>query len=178
MRVIGGKYRSRLLNAPKGRNTRPTLDKVKESIFNIIGPRIDGSIVLDLFSGSGGLGIEALSRGASFAYFNDHDYSAYSCIKSNLESLKIDQSFYELTKMDYKKRISTLENKIDILFLDPPYKERIYQEIIEKMKENNRLSEQAIIVIECELDVEVELNDYSQREYRYGNKKLIILNLV
>jgi 16S rRNA (guanine966-N2)-methyltransferase len=175
MRVVAGKYRSRPIKAPAGRNTRPTLDQVKESMFNIIGMKVINAVVLDLFSGSGALGIEALSRGAKKVYFNDLSISAIATIKDNLKSLGVDED-YEVTKLTYKERLKSMESQVDILILDPPYKDKIYEEIITYMLEHNLLSDKAVIMIESELICEVEppLN-YQKREYKYGNKKLVYL---
>ena len=104
MRVIAGKYRSRILQTIKSSSTRPTTDKNKENLFNIIGPYFDGGYCLDLFAGSGGLGIEAISRGMEHLYSVDKNYQAYSIIKSNVANLKMDEDIHVL-KADYKKAI-------------------------------------------------------------------------
>ena len=175
MRVVAGKYRSRIINAPAGRNTRPTLDQVKEAMFNIIGPRVQGAVVLDLFSGSGALGIEAISRGARKVYFNDQALPAINCIKNNLNSLQVSED-YEVTKMTYKERLKCMEERVDILILDPPYKDKIYEEIIQYMLDHDLLSSSAVIMIESELEAVINpVGNYSIKEYKYGNKKLVYL---
>lgn len=174
MRVIAGIYRSRVLKAPSGMNTRPTMDKVKESMFNIIGMKVYDAVVLDLFAGSGGLGIEALSRGAKKAYFNDHNYNSYKVIKENIENLKIDNAI--VTKLSYLECLKQLDEKFDLILLDPPYKNHIYEEVIESMESNNLLNSKAMFVMETEKFVDLIKRDgYVSKEYLYGNKKLIIL---
>lgn len=165
MRVISGNYGGRRLKSLSGVNTRPTTDKVKESIFNMIGPYFDGEEVLDLFSGSGSLAIEAVSRGCGHAVCVDKNYQALKVIKENIEITKDPEKFTTL-KLDADKAIGKLaiaHRKFDFLFLDPPYaKQKIVDQII-KMTEYNLFRESAIIV--CETDKSVELPE-----------KLLILN--
>ncbi len=175
MRVIAGIYRSRLLQAPEGMNTRPTMDKVKESMFNIIGHKVNNAIVLDLFAGSGALGIEALSRGAKRTYFNDYNYNAIKIIKANLDSLKIGAESV-VTKQSYLSCLDNLSEKLDIVILDPPYKDKIYTEIIDKLESKELLNDEAIIVIEADMKLAPFIrNGYASKEYIYNNKKLVIL---
>ena len=106
MRVIAGKYKKRQLKVPKSQLTRPTTDKNKENLFNMIGPYFQGGTVLDLFGGSGGLGIEAISRGCDTLYSVDHQYEAFKTIKENFSLLKLENCFP--LKMDYKKALKYL----------------------------------------------------------------------
>ena len=102
MRVIAGRFRHLNLIAPKGKTTtRPTLDRIKEAMFNILNMKVIDSVVVDLFSGSGALGIEALSRGAKHVYFNDLDKEANKCILTNLKNIKVNNDEYTLTKLNY-----------------------------------------------------------------------------
>jgi len=175
MRVISGIYGSRPIQAPEGKNTRPTMDKVKGAMFNIIGTQIIDATVLDLFSGSGSLGIEALSRGAKKVYFNDKDYKAHKVIQSNLDYLKVEKDKYQLTNIDYKTLLNNLHEQIDVVLLDPPYKNKIYQEIILKLVESKNLAENPTIICEADLDLkEFEVAGFTAKEYKYGNKKLIV----
>ncbi|MGN8981357.1 16S rRNA (guanine(966)-N(2))-methyltransferase RsmD [Enterococcus villorum] len=157
MRVISGNYGGRRLKSLSGANTRPTTDKVKESIFNMIGPYFNGEEVLDLFSGSGALAIEAVSRGCGHAFCVDKNYQALQVIKENIEITKEPEKFMTL-KLDADRAIEKLAHdkcKFDFLFLDPPYaKQKIIDQII-KMSELDLLKESAIIV--CETDKTVEL---------------------
>ena len=123
MRIIAGKYKAKRLNSPKTDKTRPTLDRVKEALFSIIDGYINDSNVLDLFSGTGNLGLEAISRGAKFAWLNDDKNLAISTIVSNTQLTK-SQNYVKITKKDYLKCLNQVkkENMIfDIIFLDPPY---------------------------------------------------------
>jgi 16S rRNA (guanine(966)-N(2))-methyltransferase RsmD len=123
MRVIGGEYKSRLIDMPKGLDMRPTQDKVREAVFNILSD-VNGRRVLDLFAGSGAFGIEALSRGAERAVFVDNNYKCIDIIRSNLESLSIDGSRYEIIKSNALSIFPRLEKAgevFEIIFMDPPY---------------------------------------------------------
>jgi len=181
MRVVAGKYRHLTLIAPVGmETTRPTLDRIKEAMFNILNIRIVDSIVVDLFSGSGALGIEALSRGASHVYFNDQDYNANKCIMTNLKNIKANNDDYTITKYDYLKCLEYLKNnkiKIDILLLDPPYKNNIYENIINYCLNNDLFNENAKIMIEALLNTEIDLNEFDYKMYKYGEKKLLLVNV-
>jgi 16S rRNA (guanine966-N2)-methyltransferase len=123
MRVIAGKYRSRLLIAPKGLETRPTSDRLRETLFNVLAQSISGSVFLDLYAGSGAVGIEALSRGAKETVFVENAESALRAIRSNLASLKI-HGGYSLEARSASaaiKRLSSANRLANLVFLDPPY---------------------------------------------------------
>jgi 16S rRNA (guanine966-N2)-methyltransferase len=157
MRVISGEYRGRKLKSLTGDNTRPTSDKVKESIFNMIGPYFEDGMVLDLFAGSGGLAIEAISRGMTLAVCVDRNYQAMKVIQENIKITKNPQKF-ETLKMDANqaiKRLSLEKRSFDLIFLDPPYARQEIVDQIEKMIEGHLLNERATIV--CETDKSVEL---------------------
>ncbi len=175
MRVISGKYRGRNLIAPEGLNTRPTMDRVKEAMFSILGFSLNNKIVLDVFSGSGALVIEALSRGARKGIFNDLSKEAIKVIKTNIKNIKLEEP-YELFNMDYNELLENLNQKIDIVILDPPYKMNVYEEILNKLLEKDLLNEDPILVFEMDLNnplVEHEL--FVSKMYKYGNKKLQVL---
>lgn len=173
MRVISGEYGGRRLKSLPGANTRPTTDKVKESIFNMIGPYFDGERVLDLFAGSGGLAIEAISRGCSHAVCVDKNYQALKIIKENIAITKEPEKFTTL-KLDADRAIEQLANQkeqFDFLFLDPPYAKQKIVDQIEKMLELRLLKPDAIIV--CETDKTVELPETIEsltqiRQQNYG----------
>lgn len=157
MRVISGDYGGRRLKSLAGPNTRPTSDKVKESIFNMIGPYFNGEVVLDLYSGSGGLAIEAVSRGCSYAICVEKNYQALKIIKENIEITKEPNKFNTM-KLDADKAIESLakeDQKIDILFLDPPYAKQKIVDQIKRMEELALFQDAALIV--CETDKSVEL---------------------
>jgi 16S rRNA (guanine966-N2)-methyltransferase len=123
MRVIAGIYRSRQLLAPRGMQTRPTSDRLRETLFNILAPRLDGCRFVDLYAGTGAVGIEALSRGASHAWFAENAAPALAALRQNLSALKISQGF---TLEDrgtgaMLQRLSKLTQPVDLVYLDPPY---------------------------------------------------------
>ena len=181
MRVIAGKYRHINLVAPSGTSvTSPTLDRIKEAMFNILNMYVIDAVVVDLFSGSGALGIEALSRGASHVYFNDQDNNAQKSIKENLSKIKVDKNDYKLTKLDYLAFLNYLKDnniKIDILLLDPPYKNNIYEEILEYCINNNLFNEGSKVMMEALLDTPFNLDKYNYKQYKYGEKKLVLVNI-
>jgi 16S rRNA (guanine966-N2)-methyltransferase len=123
MRVIGGTYRSRRVIAPRGLATRPTSDRLRETLFNVLAPRIEGAVFADLFAGSGAVGIEALSRCASLVYFVDHAAPAVAAIRDNLATLGIRSGFRIESSSVFSalRRLSDSPEHCGIVFLDPPY---------------------------------------------------------
>lgn len=155
MRVVSGDYRGRRLKSLDGDNTRPTSDKVKESIFNMIGPYFDGGQVLDLFAGSGGLAIEAISRGMDQAVCVDRSYPAMKVIQENIKITKEPQKFITL-KMDANQAIQKLaaeEQAFDLLLLDPPYAKQQIVAQLEQMLTLNLLKSDCLVVCETDKDV-------------------------
>ncbi|ARU62396.1 16S rRNA (guanine(966)-N(2))-methyltransferase RsmD [Tumebacillus avium] len=159
MRVISGDCKGRRLKAVPGTSTRPTTDKVKESMFNIIGPYFDGGWALDLFAGTGGLGIEALSRGIDKAVFLDTDHKAVATIRENVSTLGLTERS-EIYKNDARRALDQLAGRglqFELVFLDPPYKlVNYYEELISKLQTLNLLTERAYIVAEHSADVELQ----------------------
>ena len=154
MRVVAGKFGGRPLKTLDGKITRPTTDKVKGAIFNMIGPFFDGGRVLDLFSGSGSLAIEAISRGMDEAVMVERNRKAQAIITENIKMTKSEQQFY-LMKMDANKALGMVNGSFDLVLLDPPYaKEEIVKNITD-MEEAGLLSEDVMIV--CETDKAVDL---------------------
>lgn len=150
MRVIAGEKKGHSLKAVPGSSTRPTSDKVKESIFNMIGPFFDGGIALDLFGGSGGLGIEALSRGTKRVIFVDQDKKAIDTIKSNLEQCQF-RDRAEVYRNDALRALRALikrEVKFSIIFLDPPYANENISSILAIIDDHGLLAEAGTIVCE------------------------------
>lgn len=152
MRIISGKYAKRNLFTLKSRKTRPTSDKVKESLFNSLGQFFNGGEVLDLYAGSGALGIEAVSRGYSHATLVDINYAAVEIIKKNVALTKEEDKF-SVFKMPSKvalKKFAESGKKFDLVFLDPPYaRQKMKSDMIE-MLNNNLLNERAIVVAETD----------------------------
>ncbi|MDD6310588.1 MAG: 16S rRNA (guanine(966)-N(2))-methyltransferase RsmD [Firmicutes bacterium] len=184
MRVITGKYRGRKLNTPVGNDIRPTTDKAKEAMFSILTNYIYGSRVLDLFAGTGGLGIEALSRGAEYCMFCDASRSSLKLVKENLEHCKVEED-YAFAAGDYKKTLKSLGTKIeeglaeqfDIVLMDPPYSKGLLDDAFKLLQEGNILADDGIIVAEHrkEEDLPEELYGFvKEKERRYGIVKLSI----
>lgn len=160
MRVVAGDRKGMPLKAITGNTTRPTTDKVKESIFNMIGPFFDGGIALDLFAGSGGLGIECLSRGAEQAIFVEKDNRAFQTLQENIKKCRYEREV-ELFRTDANRAVKGLlkrEIVIDYLFVDPPYHKKEYYDLVETLVQGEKLSESAIIMCEHSLEVELPEN--------------------
>lgn len=177
MRVITGKSKGRKLIAPKGLHTRPTTDNVKEAIFNILGEIKSDSQVLDLYAGSGSIGIEFLSRGAGRCYFIDNDINSIKSIKENLERTRlVDQAF--VYKNTAEKAVKTLSSRgiiFDYIFLDPPYEKEILIPILETISINNILNCEGIIIAEYEgkITLPESINTLIKKDSRtYGGTKI------
>lgn len=158
MRVVAGKYRGKKLISPN-HDIRPTLDKVKQAIFTRLQFFVEGKSVLDLFSGSGALGIEALSRGASKVVFCDANYNSIKLIKENLKSLK-DENF-EVLQGDYKTCLNAFNSQFDLIILDPPYKSGYYDPALKIIAEKKLLSNDGIIVCERAKDELISNQDFN-----------------
>lgn len=177
MRIISGKYKGKKLIGFDIDGTRPTMDRVKESLFGIIQNNIRDSVVLDLFAGSGSLGIEALSNGASEVYFIDNNIELINIIKKNTSNMN---EKIHIMKSDYKNALEILKNsniKFDIIFLDPPYKLNLINDCLNKIVKYNLLNERGIIICEYETE-EIENNDLKLiKDKKYGSKKIKIFEL-
>lgn len=177
MRVITGSARGHALKAPTGENTRPTSDRIKESLFSILGMIDDEDIVLDLFSGSGAIGIEFLSRGARSAYFVDADEESIKIIDKNLKKTKLaDKSLVYKNKVNKAiKNFGTKGLKFDYIFLDPPYNKEIVVETLEAITDENLLKDTGKVIIEHETKLELpdKLNFLTKVDYRkYGDTSI------
>ena len=154
MKIVSGIYGGRPLKTLEGKTTRPTSDKVRGAIFNMIGPYFEGGRVLDLYAGSGGLSIEAVSRGMSSAVLVERDRKAQAVIAENINMTK-EISKFQLLKMEADRALEQVGGTFDLVFLDPPYaKEQIVADI-EKMAERNLFSQEIMVV--CETDKSVDL---------------------
>ena len=166
MRVISGSARGTVLHSIEDISTRPTLDRVKESLFNIIQNDIEDTTVLDLFAGSGAIGIEFLSRRAKQVYFCDKSSKAVAMIEKNLEKTKLKKKAIVYNK-DYIDCINTVKNiKFDIIFLDPPYKEEFALDAIEKISNLQLLKDDGIIIIETD-EPERDINRINNMNINY-----------
>ncbi|WP_293695886.1 16S rRNA (guanine(966)-N(2))-methyltransferase RsmD [Streptococcus sp. UBA3373] len=176
MRVVAGTFGGRPLKTLDGKITRPTTDKVKGAIFNMIGPYFDGGRVLDLFSGSGSLAIEAISRGMDEAVLVERNRQAQAIITENIKMTKAQNQFH-LLKMDANKAIGVLKGPFDLVLLDPPYaKEEIIKNITD-LEDAGLLSEEVMIV--CESDKAVDLPEEISRfgiwkQKTYGISKVTV----
>ena len=171
MRVVSGQCKGRALKAVPGSTTRPTTDKVKESLFNIIGPYFQGGKVLDLFAGSGGLGIEALSRGMDSAVFVDKEFKAVSTVRANLEACNLTDRA-EVYKNDADRALKAIvkrELSFDLILLDPPYKKQKLESVLTTIVENQLLNQDGVIV--CEHGHDVELPDKVSSLIRWKHEK-------
>lgn len=177
MRIVAGKYRGKKLSSPLDENTRPTLDKTRESVFNIIGMKVIDSTCLDLFAGSGALGIEAISRGAKKVVLNDAYNKAIKVIQENVNSLKDLECEVIVSQKDYDEFLDNNDIKFDIVFLDPPYALKVNEYIVNKMIEKNMINENAVFIVETTKEDNFNINyEFSKvKEYRYGKTKLTVL---
>ena len=181
MRVVAGSARSILLETPAGKDTRPTTDRIKETLFNMLQPYVPGAVVLDLFAGSGGLGIEALSRGADYACFVDMSREAVRCITGNVKRAKLDDKS-DVLLMDYRNAILRLKNqgrKFDLILLDPPYGKELEYQALQMLDEADLIGDEALIVIETALDDDVtpfiELGFSLKRIKQYKSNQHVFL---
>ena len=176
MRVITGKARGVALKTPNGMATRPTADRVKEAMFNIIQFEIPAARVLDLFGGTGQLGIEALSREAKCAVFVDEREDACKLIRENLKRTKLEQ-YGRVVRSDYMSYLKTCREKFDIILLDPPYAEVFLENSLKMITEIDILQSGGIIVTERPFGKELpwEFPGYTRsRDYKYGNTLITI----
>lgn len=183
MRVIAGSRRHLLLKTIPGIQIRPTTDRTKETLFNILNPYLPECSFLDLFSGSGAIGIEALSRGAMEVIMVEQNKEALECIQDNLETVKLVQEA-RVMGMDVLTAISRLEAEkkcFDIIFMDPPYDQEWEKRVLERLKTSELISEDTWIVVEASLETEFEyLDSYGFelfREKRYKNNKHVFIQL-
>lgn len=150
MRVIAGTAKRLQLKTLDGMNTRPTTDRIKETLFNMIAPSVFGSVFLDLFSGSGGIGIEALSRGAREAVFVEKNPKAMACIKENLKHTKLVEKGMTLTR-DALSALYQLEGEkvFDFVFMDPPYDQELEKEVLTYLSGSDLIYEDTLIIVEA-----------------------------
>ena len=166
MRVITGKYKGRSLVAPK-HDARPTLDRMKETLFNIVNAKLQGACVLDLFAGSGQLAIECLSRGAERAILCDNSRDAVAAIRANFEKIGVKP---ELMYCDFRDCLKRLPCQMDLVFVDPPYKAELYTEVLQAMDSLNTLKPGGWVV--CEHAAEDELPSSIGNLVRFDSRKM------
>ena len=181
MKIISGTLKGRIIKGFDIDGTRPTMDRVKESLFGTIQNYIEDSVCLDLFAGSGNLSIEALSEGAKLAYSIDSNYKAIKTIKKNIDTIKV--SDIEVLNMDYKEALTYFYNNsisFNIIFLDPPYKTNYIEKSIEMIDKYNLLKEDGIIVCESDsLDKVIYSDNFiSVKDKKYGDKYIVLLKKI
>lgn len=170
MRIIGGKYRSRVLSDFAGDEVRPTSDRAKEALFNILSLKLYGARVLDLFAGSGALGLESLSRGAKEVVFNDRAKDSLAIVKKNLAALKIPVNGEEakLSGADFLVCLESMRGSFDLIFIDPPYRLEYGAQALKKISEKGLLTENGVAVYERDRPFDSEiagLEKYDERKY-------------
>lgn len=183
MRVIAGKARRLILKSTPGFDTRPTQDKIKETLFNILQPDIAGSRFLDLFSGSGSIGIEALSRDASFCALVENNPKAVRCIKENLEHTHLTDNSLVLAK-NVLSAINELAIKgytFDIVYMDPPYHEGYEESVLDALAKSGIIDNDTVVIIEADIHNNLEFIDRSafiiEREKEYKTNRHYFLRL-
>ena len=178
MRVIAGTARSLPLKTPEGMDTRPTTDRIKETLFNMLQTKIGGSVFVDLFSGSGGIGIEAISRGANKAYFVEYDKKALACIKDNLNFTKFNDKAMVINA-DACSAIDRITEEADIIFMDPPYKSGLDVAVLRLLSHAKCVTEDTLIIIEATLERDIEeftsLGFELSKEKKYKTNKHVFL---
>lgn len=168
MRIIAGTYASRKINAPKGKQTRPTLDKVREAVFSSAGGFFDGGIFLDLYAGSGANGLEALSRGCDKAVFVDVSKAAVSVIRDNIRTLGAEENCRVLPVSD-RKALQILQEEgavFDYIYMDPPYEKHHNEEILSFIDENGMLNGGGLIMVES-----LKEDSFPDRYHTFFKKK-------
>lgn len=156
MRVIAGTRRGTVLMAPEGLKTRPTTDRTKETLFNVLMPYLKGAVFADFFSGSGGIAIEALSRGAEKAYLVEQDRKAAAVIRKNLEKTHFTNEA-ELFVTDVFLSLERFEREhitFDLVFMDPPYQKELEKQLLSGISQRNLLAEDALIIVEASLETD------------------------
>ena len=177
MKIISGKLKGRVVKGYDIEGTRPTMDRVKESVFAMIQDYVNNSIILDLFAGTGNYGIEGISNGAQKVYFNDKNIKCTSLIKEELINFNI-LDYGIITTFDYQKALNYYKKeniKFDIIFLDPPYKELVVNEILLFIENNNLLKKNGLVICEVTSNIEYLNNQLILfKERKYGEKKVFI----
>lgn len=185
MRIVGGKNRGRNITAPSGKTTRPTSDQARESIFNILksaawSPTLDGAVVIDIFAGSGALGLEALSRGAEFCLFVETEPKARAAIRENTTTMGLG-GVTRLHRRDATKlRIepNNLRGPFTHIFLDPPYNKNLARPVLRKLGEQGLIADGAVIIYEMGKDEEPNLRGYEVHDTRiWGAAKVVFMGL-
>lgn len=183
MRIVGGRFKGRAIAAPPGRDTRPTGDRVRESLFNVLvhaewSPGLEGRRVLDLFAGSGALGLEALSRGAAFALFVETDAAARGAIRDNIEALGLFGAtrIHRRDAIDLGAKPAGLGAAFDLVFLDPPYGRGLGEAALPRLAPGGWIAPSAIAAFECSAEEAPQIEGFEVLDERvYGAVKLVFM---
>ena len=180
MRIISGKARGTKLYTLEGDITRPTLDRVKESLFNILQNDISDCVFLDMFSGSGAIGLEAASRGAKKVILCDKNKQAIEIIEKNIQKTHLENNVV-LYKKDFENMLDNLNEKIDIVYIDPPYKTDLAYKAVKKLLDSNLLTYNTLVIIETDEEERIleqikELKIKVVNKRKYGRIHLIFIN--
>lgn len=183
MRIVGGQFKGRAIAAPAGRDTRPTGDRAREAVFNILAhaewsPGVEGRRVLDLFAGSGALGLEAMSRGAGFALFVETDAGARGTIRDNIEALGLFGStrIHRRDATDLGVKPAGLGEPFDLVFLDPPYGKGLGEAALQRLQPGGWINPGALIIFECGADETPSVPNFETLDVRdYGAAKVLFL---
>lgn len=184
MRIVSGSMRGRNITTPSGRNTRPTSDQTRESIFNILAhadwaPTLEGAIVTDIFAGSGALGLEAISRGAKFCLFVETEPKARAAIRQNIEKMglfgKCRLHRHDATKL--KIAPGNLRGPFTHIFMDPPYNKGLWRPVLSKLEEHELIADDGVIILEVSKEEEIELRSYEVLADKiWGAARVLFLN--
>lgn len=180
MRIISGKARGTKLYTLEGNLTRPTLDRVKESLFNILQNDISDCVFLDMFSGSGAIGLEAASRGAKKVILCDKNKQAIEIVEKNIQKTHLENNVV-LYKKDFENMLDNLNEKIDIVYIDPPYKTDLAYKAVKKLLDSNLLTYNTLVIIETDEEERIleqikELKIKVVNKRKYGRIHLIFIN--
>ncbi|MCI9298943.1 MAG: 16S rRNA (guanine(966)-N(2))-methyltransferase RsmD [Lachnospiraceae bacterium] len=179
MRIIAGKARSLPLKTPAGPQTRPTSDRIKETLFNMLMPYLPGCVFLDLFAGSGQIGIEALSRGAKKAYFAENGREAFACVSDNVKFAKMTEEAVLLKQDVYTALYGIHEKEAGVIFADPPYEGGHYEKLLSVLKDISYVTEDTLLVFEADLKRDFGFaKDYGfivEKEKSYKTNKHVFL---
>ena len=179
MRVIAGTARSLPLKTPEGMDTRPTTDRIKETLFNMLQPYTPESVFIDIFSGSGGIGIEALSRGARKAYFIENAAQAIDCIRRNLEFTKFTDKAVVLKQDAVSALYNIYEKEADIIFMDPPYEQGLERNVLQVLQGCHYVKASTLIIVEANMTTDFsyvkELGYRIEKEKKYKTNKHVFM---
>lgn len=179
MRIIAGKARSLPLKTPAGMDTRPTSDRIKETLFNMLMPYLPGCVFVDLFAGSGQIGIEALSRGARTAYFVESGREAFACISDNIKFAKMTEEAVLLKQDVYTALYGIHEKEAEVIFADPPYDGGHYEKLLSVLKDRSYVTEDTLLVLEADLKRDFgfagEYGFFVEKEKCYKTNKHVFL---